>query len=714
MIRSARLTLWLLAALIAALPALAGTPALVQSANQQDCTATTHTSFAATFGNTVGSGHTVAGYTIWAPGTPGNPTVTDDKGNTYTVQNVTYDGHTESHAFYAINITNSPKTITATYPGAEGFVSISISEFSNIASFDVGTAATQVSPGTGANAITSGSKTTTANGELVYGAVSAYFGQITLSHGSGFTDADNPSASSSCSYATEYQVQSAAGSIAATATAGTSPSGSEAQMLAFKATVTPPPGNPGSSPGTSNMMLSGAGSGLFSSATGTPVTPPADNRVPCNYYVRPSGGNDSNAGTTPATAFNTLAKLQTTLQGAAAGNKVGCLLQGSGGTYSPGAGLTFSSADTGEYWETDPASPLNSAVIDGGGTLATFVSAGTAQNVTFNGIKVQHFTTYIFNGNNNSTGWTIENSDLGNGGSVGAGCGVGCSLVVSLGKNTTIKNNYCHDWFSACLTAFAFNSGDSVDGTLIDRNVVINTCTGLDDCGAIYLNMRNTAGAGGKVTVTNNYVIKYGFAEGSGNGFHAFYEDDDASNAVVTGNIFGPPVAGTPPNETMTTWNGGFGNNISLNIIDQGANNFIPINASGPCGTGGTIDGPTVCTGPTTANVLNKNLNLMKFAGASNYNAFGQGNNTYSQNSGETSSWISIPTNWYWNLGGGATNSSGNNVSDAAPITNVNPGCTTDLYVLSNVPVGFTDVTAARNAGPPGFTIPSTSLSSCH
>src|SRR6185437_13388480 len=78
-----------------------------------------------------------------------------------------------------------------------------------------------------------------------------------------------------------------------------------------------------------------------------------DDRIACGFWVAPSGGNDSNPGTS-ARPFATLGRIQTAVRAAPAISKVACL---KAGTFASTA-LTMTSADIGETWETDPASPV--------------------------------------------------------------------------------------------------------------------------------------------------------------------------------------------------------------------------------------------------------------------------------------------------------------------------------------------------------------------
>ena len=175
---------------------------------------------ACTMTNPVGSGHMVACWTK-ENATAAVSSVTDDKGNTQTlVDNANNDGSLFQSS-YRLNITNGPQTFTATFASAVGVQGISCDEFSGVATtlaLDVHAMTPQSAVGTGANAISSASVTTTAAGELI---VAATFdvgnGSATISAGTAFTLRQNDT-SGGVHSATESLVQSAAGSVAGTFT----------------------------------------------------------------------------------------------------------------------------------------------------------------------------------------------------------------------------------------------------------------------------------------------------------------------------------------------------------------------------------------------------------------------------------------------------------------------------------------------------------------
>jgi hypothetical protein len=186
-------------------------------------------------------------------------TVTDSRGNTYrrAVQyNVTTDtpnGDTLG-IFYAENIAGGANTVSVSDTIA-GTLRFAIVEYSGVAtanSLDV----VAMAQGTSA-AATSGSATTTANGDLMVGAMLSGDG-VNWTAGSGYSIAASVPGQPSAKLIVESEVQAAAGSISAGATLGMSDSWG-AGMAAFKA-------------GTASSAPSIASVNPASGASGTPVT----------------------------------------------------------------------------------------------------------------------------------------------------------------------------------------------------------------------------------------------------------------------------------------------------------------------------------------------------------------------------------------------------------------------------------------------------------
>lgn len=170
------------------------------------------TSIAATFGAPVGTGNGVV--VVFGYGTSGGdlsaaPTITDDKGNSYTYVERRYEpGAYGQGVAYGLNVTNGPSTITVTFPEGHAFPSIIIDEYSGIASFDQHAV---TAGGSGGPSFSAPSITTTA-ADLIH--CYCWENSGTLSPGSTFTQTGAPFTNVTA----EYLTQGSAGSITATMT----------------------------------------------------------------------------------------------------------------------------------------------------------------------------------------------------------------------------------------------------------------------------------------------------------------------------------------------------------------------------------------------------------------------------------------------------------------------------------------------------------------
>lgn len=177
-----------------------------------------------TFGSAISSGSTVCGGGQFASSTT-LTSVTDDKSNTYNVEtNITASGQT-AFAFSLGNITNGPTTITITLGASSGFNSAVADEYSGALAAsdprDVHGGQTQNTPGTGADAYTSGNFTTTTNGDLLYGFTVTTNSATAISNfvaGTGFTIRSRDTPAGLGDALSEDRVQASAGSTAATFT----------------------------------------------------------------------------------------------------------------------------------------------------------------------------------------------------------------------------------------------------------------------------------------------------------------------------------------------------------------------------------------------------------------------------------------------------------------------------------------------------------------
>lgn len=180
------------------------------------------TSIAAT-GSAVGSGNTLCGLVFWNGISTVLTSVTDDQGNAYTIVDRVPDSLGSSpclSSFYLVNVANAPVTLTATFGSSVTGSQITWDEYSGVptsATLDGHSGQSQHNPGFGTDAITSGSFTTTKNGDLIY--CGAYDGGGTAAAGTGFTIRQNNGGSDGITFiSTEDMIQSSAGSVAGTYT----------------------------------------------------------------------------------------------------------------------------------------------------------------------------------------------------------------------------------------------------------------------------------------------------------------------------------------------------------------------------------------------------------------------------------------------------------------------------------------------------------------
>ena len=175
------------------------------------------------FTNPVGNGHLVAGVASYS-NTCTLGTITDDSA----VQATQVDTGTDttegqkSTSFYFANVTDSLRTVTENVTGASCSSSVVIDEYSGVATVSPldGTAHAanfQNSPGTGANAITSGSVTTVTSGDLIYGANNIVGGLTGITAGTGYTLRQTQTGLQD-NLSSEDKVQAVAGAVAATFT----------------------------------------------------------------------------------------------------------------------------------------------------------------------------------------------------------------------------------------------------------------------------------------------------------------------------------------------------------------------------------------------------------------------------------------------------------------------------------------------------------------
>jgi len=244
---------------------------------------------AVTLTRNVKAGNLIAVYVAWTNTTDTLSSVTDSLGNTYTlVQNPTTLGaQGRAAGAYAQNILGGPCTVTATFsPGAFSARTIIVREISGADAFsplDGSAAQGQTDPGTGADAVTSGAITTTANGDYIFGATTDQGHASTLNPGTGFTGGE--SFTSPVGGRSEDQIQGSAGSIAATFTNTNSPFADFVTLImAFK-----PSASPDTTPPT--ISITAPASGATVSGTITVSATASDNVRLAGVQFKLDGAN---------------------------------------------------------------------------------------------------------------------------------------------------------------------------------------------------------------------------------------------------------------------------------------------------------------------------------------------------------------------------------------------------------------------------------------
>lgn len=396
------------------------------------------------------------------------------------------------------------------------------------------------------------------------------------------------------------------------------------------------------------------------------------------FFVSPTG-SDAAAGTSAKVPFLTLGRAQTAMRGS--GTKVTYVRAGS---YAPAATIALTSSDNGETWSYYPPDGYITADITGGSTngsngLSSIYSLDTASNVTINGLALHNFSYAGVASEGGVASLTVKNNNIYNGFNValsnagGFQC-YGCS-------NTVISHNVVHD-----IAAFGIGLSQvngNISGLRIDGNVLYNICTGLDDCGALYVYEGVTGQTvATDLQITNNYV-RDGNTTGSGGTGSSLYNDDCVSNMTMTGNI----VSGKSGSQGVH-YHGGANIHVNHNLIDLST--FGQNIASFQTST------TSVCTTAMNGNQFEHNIVISNGAGGG-----------YNLLSGSPGNSPTIIDNSYFNYGAG-TLSHGGNYTDTVPTTQ-NPQLSCWVYLITsgspvfNSPVSFAGLPTSW--GPPGYHI---------
>jgi hypothetical protein len=409
--------------------------------------------------------------------------------------------------------------------------------------------------------------------------------------------------------------------------------------------------------------------------TGTTTSPPVH-----TFYVA-TDGNDSNPGTL-SLPFATVPH---------------CLAQGAGttcyvraGSYAPAnipdcdCGIEFPYAnETLSYY---PPDGIDSADFTGGSTeadngLVSIVSIGNSTNATINGLSFHNFQYSGIGSGGGTFNPTVENSLIYNGyyvpGSAANPGGISCYGCA----NANFNHNVIHD-IAAWGIVFG-NVNGNISGLSWTYNVIYNTCTGLEDCGAIYI--QDNSATATNMTVSFNYIEDGNTFAGLGSGYgQALYLDDCTSNVTLEGNV----VTGRNGSNT-TMIHGGNNDHYIRNLIDltSYAQNIMAFQTSGGSGcSAGTMSGNEV-----ESNVI-----------------IGQGGGGgYTKLSGSPLNSPTIENNDYYNYGGSAISSEGA-YNDSNPVKQ-NPRLSACYVVASDSPVLASPVSFRKlpiHWGPPGYVIP--------
>jgi hypothetical protein len=383
-----------------------------------------------------------------------------------------------------------------------------------------------------------------------------------------------------------------------------------------------------------------------------------------------------------------------------------------GGTYHLTSTLTLTSADNGENWRHYPAGEVDRTILDGGATSGTtgttwgmVINGGS--NITVDGLEFQHFTYAgiavhggaMFENQFPAVGTAdsnvIENNMIHDLFSASASNGNGGNIYIEgQATNTKIYNNVTYNNTGMGITVHADSDGntpkDTISGTDIQNNVILNVNTSDTDSGAIY--MQDVTHASTSIMIKNNFIRDYG-----SNNCKGIYLDDGLSNATVTQNIV-TGIGGT----YAVQFHGGNNDYVSGNIFDLGNTGslYAVLYQSSRLGL------------PMTDNGITGNIIIGNFAGTGSYS----GNVVYFAAS-PSASYPTVRDNAYHNYNASARNdapsggTSNNLIYDTNP-QYIDPQISGWTYTIApgspvfSGPVMFPGILG--NWGPPGYIIPRT------
>jgi hypothetical protein len=169
-------------------------------------------------GSVIGANHAVCGQAAYSAAGNQISSITDDKGNGYTIlQSVTVGANQRTTLFCLFGINNGPSAITVNFGSNVNYAQVIWDEYSNVTGTDGFTGQGQSNPGTGTDAVTSGNITTTIAGDTIWGSTIITTGGTLPTKGTGFT-LRTQDVAGNWGLTTEDKVQASAGSVAATYT----------------------------------------------------------------------------------------------------------------------------------------------------------------------------------------------------------------------------------------------------------------------------------------------------------------------------------------------------------------------------------------------------------------------------------------------------------------------------------------------------------------
>ena len=215
-------------------PSAPAAAAFVQGADTGGANSGSGAIMSVSFSSVVGEDNLVVGIISFDDSSGSVSKIYDDKSNSYTLVDFeATSGDQRTQSFYADNITNGPKTITVEFTAAVAWRRLTINEFAGYDTLEANASQEQLSVGTGTDAISSGSDTTTSNGCLIIGMTSnPNVATVTVNAGTNFTMVQSHTDSAGENFS-EFLIQGTAGSVAATFTAATGSDDWHTFMLAF-------------------------------------------------------------------------------------------------------------------------------------------------------------------------------------------------------------------------------------------------------------------------------------------------------------------------------------------------------------------------------------------------------------------------------------------------------------------------------------------------